>query len=72
VTLTDTPDGTKLTYQMEANVGGKIAQLGQRLLMSTTKKMADQFFQNLVSLAKRAAVIPAQATPRASPQPVEY
>jgi len=49
VTLTDAPDGTKLTYQMEANVGGKIAQLGQRLLMSTTKKMADQFFQNLVT-----------------------
>jgi carbon monoxide dehydrogenase subunit G len=49
VALEDTPTGTKLTYQLEANVGGKIAQLGQRLLMSTTKKMADQFFQNLVT-----------------------
>jgi NAD(P)-dependent dehydrogenase (short-subunit alcohol dehydrogenase family)/carbon monoxide dehydrogenase subunit G len=49
VTLTDTPEGTKLAYRMEASVGGKIAQLGQRLLMSTTKKMADQFFQNLVT-----------------------
>lgn len=39
--LADTPEGTRLTYQLEANVGGKIAQLGQRLLMSTTKKMQE-------------------------------
>jgi len=68
VTLTDTPDGTKLTYQLEANVGGKIAQLGQRLLMSTTKKMADQFFQNLVTVLSElprpdAAAISQATTP---------
>ena len=41
VALADTPEGTRLTYQLEAKVGGKIAQLGQRLLMSTTKKMQE-------------------------------
>jgi carbon monoxide dehydrogenase subunit G len=37
VKLTEVPEGTKLTYQAEANVGGKIAQLGQRLLAGTSK-----------------------------------
>jgi len=35
---------TKLTYSVEANVGGKIAQLGSRLIDMTAKKMADIFF----------------------------
>ena len=62
--LADTPEGTRLTYQLEANVGGKIAQLGQRLLMSTTKKMADQFFQNLVAVLTE----PVRAELEAKPQ----
>ena len=36
--------GTTLTYDVSANVGGKIAQLGARLLDSVAKKYADQFF----------------------------
>ena len=36
--------GTKLTYKVEANVGGKIAQVGSRLIDMTAKKMADIFF----------------------------
>jgi carbon monoxide dehydrogenase subunit G len=36
--------GTKLTYDVEAQVGGKIAQLGGRLINGVAKKMADQFF----------------------------
>lgn len=38
--------GTKLTYDVEANVGGKLAQLGGRLIDGVAKKMADQFFAN--------------------------
>ena len=38
--------GTRLTYKAEANVGGKLAQMGQRLLAGTAKKTADQFFDN--------------------------
>jgi carbon monoxide dehydrogenase subunit G len=44
VTLDPTPEGTRLTYEVEAKVGGKIAQLGSRLIDSFAKKMADEFF----------------------------
>ncbi len=46
VKLTEVPEGTKLAYNAEANVGGKIAQLGQRLLAGSAKKIADKFFAN--------------------------
>jgi carbon monoxide dehydrogenase subunit G len=38
--------GTQLNYDVEAQVGGKIAQLGGRLINSTAKKIADEFFAN--------------------------
>ena len=44
VTLEDHEGGTKLTYIVVANVGGKIAQVGSRLIDMTAKKMADIFF----------------------------
>ena len=44
VSLEDEDNGTKLTYTVEANVGGKIAQIGSRLIDMTAKKMADIFF----------------------------
>ena len=44
VVLEDYDGGTKLTYTVEANVGGKIAQVGSRLIDMTAKKMADIFF----------------------------
>ena len=44
VTLEDYEGGTKLSYNVEANVGGKIAQVGSRLIDMTAKKMADIFF----------------------------
>ena len=47
VTLTeDGPDATILRYEAKADVGGKIAQLGSRLITSTSKKLAGQFFSN--------------------------
>ena len=44
VKLEDSEGGTKLSYEVEANVGGKIAQIGSRLIDMTAKKMADIFF----------------------------
>ena len=44
VSLEDFEGGTKLIYEVEANVGGKIAQVGSRLIDMTAKKMADIFF----------------------------
>lgn len=38
------PNETVLTYVAKADVGGKIAQLGSRLIQSTSKKLAGQFF----------------------------
>ena len=44
VKLEESDGGTKLVYEVEANVGGKIAQVGSRLIDMTAKKMADIFF----------------------------
>ena len=46
VTLEETEGGTLLSYDVEAKVGGKLAQLGSRLIDGFAKKMADQFFTN--------------------------
>ena len=44
VRLTPVEDGTELAYEVDASVGGKIAQLGSRLIDGFAKKMADEFF----------------------------
>jgi len=44
VALSDRDGGTLLTYNVEAQIGGKLAQLGQRLINSAAKKTADDFF----------------------------
>jgi uncharacterized protein len=44
VALKDIAEGTLLSYQVNAQVGGKLAQLGARLIDATAKQMADQFF----------------------------
>ncbi len=41
------PELTRLSYDVEAKVGGKLAQLGSRIIDGFAKKMADQFFANL-------------------------
>lgn len=47
VSLAEQPDGTTvLSYSVKADVGGKIAQLGGRLIDSTAKKLAEQFFSS--------------------------
>lgn len=46
VTLIDEGSETVLSYKVNADVGGKIAQLGSRLIASTSKKLATQFFEN--------------------------
>ena len=44
VALKEDGDGTILSYTAKADVGGKMAQLGSRLIQSTSKKLAAQFF----------------------------
>ena len=45
VTLEADGAGTKLTYAVTAQIGGKLAQLGSRIIDSFVSQMADQFFQ---------------------------
>jgi len=47
VRLEEMPEGTKLIYDVEAKVGGKLAQLGSRIVDGFAKKMADTFFTRL-------------------------
>ena len=51
VSLADAPGGTLLHYDVEATVGGKIAQLGSRLIDGVAKNMADKFFSNFAAAA---------------------
>jgi len=59
VTLEEHPEGTLLVYKVNVAIGGKLAQLGGRLLDSTSKKLSGQFFERFalkVSEARSAAV----------------
>jgi uncharacterized protein len=51
VALIPKDGGTLLTYNVEAQIGGKLAQLGQRLVNGAAKKMADEFFQKFAAAA---------------------
>ena len=53
VSLEDKDNSTMLTYTVEANVGGKIAQVGSRLIDMTAKKMADIFFGKFSELVSK-------------------
>src|SRR5882757_4702538 len=50
VSLTEKDGGTLLTYNVEAQIGGKLAQLGQRLVNGAAKKIADDFFKNFAAV----------------------
>ncbi len=57
VSLQEIDEGTLLRYSVDANVGGKLAQLGSRLIESAARKMADDFFT-----AFTASVVPSDQT----------
>ena len=56
VNLQEDGDGTLLKYEVDAQVGGKLAQLGARLIDGTAKKMASQFFENFAEAVTDSAV----------------
>jgi uncharacterized protein len=51
VSLEAVSEGTKLLYDVDAQVGGKLAMLGSRLIDSTAQQLAGQFFQKFAKLA---------------------
>lgn len=67
VRLEDADGGTKLSYDVDAQVGGKLAMLGSRLIDSTARSMATQFFEKFAEVVSEmkpeAAVVPAKKAP---------
>ncbi len=72
VHLADDGDGTMLSYKVEANIGGKLAQIGSRLIDATARKMADDFFVKFATIvgaeaAEAAAAVPELPAPAPAP-----
>ena len=73
--------GTDLSYEVKAQIGGKLAQLGARLIDATAKKLAGDFFKDFGNAvappaAAAAATVepapaPAPAAPAPAPQPAQ-
>ncbi|WP_146344945.1 SRPBCC family protein [Phaeobacter marinintestinus] len=55
VTLTEDGDETVLAYTAKADVGGKIAQLGSRLILGTAKKLSGKFFSKFAEIVGNSA-----------------
>lgn len=69
VRLEETSDGTELSYTASAQVGGKLAQVGSRLIDSVARKMADDFFQALKKLLSAPTQDVAEALSQPAPSP---
>jgi hypothetical protein len=54
VRLEETNGGTTIHYAVDAAIGGKLAQLGSRLIESTSKKLSGQFFERIAEIARSA------------------
>ena len=74
VKLAEDGSDTVLTYNADAQVGGKIAQVGARLIEGTAKKLADEFFSKFAELVgqppaaepQSASVVPSAPPPAAA------
>jgi len=70
VALSDDGAGTRMRYDVKADVGGKLARLGGRLIDSTAKRLADEFFEKfsvLVGSPAQHAPAPSTAAPEPAP-----
>jgi carbon monoxide dehydrogenase subunit G len=63
VRLADAPGGTRLSYTVDAAVGGKLAQIGSRLIDATAKKLAEDFFAAFSARLGGGTPAPAAAAP---------
>jgi carbon monoxide dehydrogenase subunit G len=59
VALEDAPGGTLLKYEVHAQIGGKLAQIGSRLVDGAARKMADEFFTAFAGVVEAQAGAPA-------------
>lgn len=71
VSLSAAGSATRLSYEVKAQVGGKLAQLGSRLIDGVAKKLADDFFaafnRNIAGPAPAVAETALEAAPGAAP-----
>lgn len=58
VALTDEAGGTRLSYTTQASVGGKLGQVGGRMIDAAAKQMADQFFTAFNAIVAAPAAAP--------------
>lgn len=68
VNLEEDGGTTVLRYKAAAQVGGKMAQLGARLIDSTTKKLADEFFGKFAQVVSPAPAAAAAPSPEEVPE----
>jgi carbon monoxide dehydrogenase subunit G len=67
VSLSAVEGGTELKYSAQAHVGGKLAQIGSRLIDSVAKKMSDDFFKAFnKEISDQSTPSPAEAAPEAT------
>jgi uncharacterized protein len=60
----ESSDVTILHYEVDAQIGGKLAQLGGRLIDSTARKLAGEFFTSFGEVVGGVAEAPAEAAPK--------
>ena len=60
IRLDEQDGGTLIAYDVDAQVGGKLAQIGNRLINSTARKMADDFFTRFVAIVESETAAPAE------------
>jgi len=72
VSLKDDTGGTMLSYKVQAQIGGKLAQIGSRLIDATARKMADEFFTRFAAAVGSGAPTPAEVSAGGAPaaQPI--
>ena len=70
VSLADAEGGTLLTYAADAVIGGKLAQIGSRLVDSATRKLSKDFFEKFAKEVEAAALVtPSSPAPAEAPKP---
>jgi uncharacterized protein len=70
VSLSDEGGGTRLNYTVQASVGGKLGQVGGRMIDAAAKQMADQFFATFnAAVGEVAPVAEVEPVPVAPPGP---
>lgn len=71
VRLTDDAEATVLSYTVQAQVGGKLAQIGSRLIDGASRKMADDFFARFAEIVGTPAAAETVAPSEAAPAAIE-